>query len=440
MQRFAFGWADRDFQGSGGFEFGEELLFEGVFFFGESGDIDEVVAFVGVGLEVVEAVFIPEAVVVDILVSLGADGEESGGGREVPFPVVFVEDVVAPGFVGAFSIEEVFEGSSVHRGGVFGFRDSGEFEEGGGDVDVLNHLGELGAGFDAAGGVGEHRDADGVFEGIAFVVEAVLAEVETIVAEVEDDGIFGEAGGIEVVEDAADVFVKAVDGLAESPVEVIEGGDRVFVESAGFHVIDAVDAVSALANPVGLGGVVLLGVCHRFGVVNFFPLVAAVVTFGGLEGVVHGFEGEVHHERGVFFAAPLAFEPGEGLIGEAVGGVAFLCDLFSVDVEEGIEVGALALEADPVVESGAWVVVVMSHVPFSNHGGAVSRFLEIFGIEAGTFRDSALVIDDAVMVHVLARENGGAAGRAEGGCDEGVLDMGPLFRHAIEVRSFEEIG
>ena len=165
-----------------------------------------------------------------------------------------------------------------------------------------------------------------------------------------------------------------------------------------------------------------------------------MVTFGGLEGVVDGFESEVHHERGVFFAAPLAFEPGEGLVGEAVGGVAFLCDLFSVDVEEGIEVGALALEADPVVESGAWVVVVMSHVPFSNHGGAVSRFLEIFGIEACTFRDSALVIDDAVVVHVLARENGGAAGRAEGGCDEGVLDMGPLFRHAIEVRGFEEIG
>ncbi len=33
---------------------GEELFFEDFFFFGEGGDIDEVVAFVGVGLEVVD--------------------------------------------------------------------------------------------------------------------------------------------------------------------------------------------------------------------------------------------------------------------------------------------------------------------------------------------------------------------------------------------------
>ena len=50
-----------------------------------------------IGLEIVEAVEIPNAVVVDVLPALGADREGGGCGREVPFPVVFVENVLSPG-------------------------------------------------------------------------------------------------------------------------------------------------------------------------------------------------------------------------------------------------------------------------------------------------------------------------------------------------------
>ena len=128
--------------------------------------------------------------VVDVFVAVGADGEEGGGGGEVPFPVVFVEEVVAPGFVVALAEEEVLEGAAVEGGGVGGFLDAGEFHEGGGEVDVEDHFLQGGAGFDVAGGVGEHGDADGVLEGVAFVVEAVFAEVEAVVAEVEDDSVF----------------------------------------------------------------------------------------------------------------------------------------------------------------------------------------------------------------------------------------------------------
>ena len=231
-----------------------------------------------------------------------------------------------------------------------------------------------------------------------------------------------------------------MDGFAEAPVEVIEGGDGVFVEGAGFHVVDAVDAVATFADPAGLGGVVFLGVGHGFWVVDFFVLVSAVVSLGGLEGVVDGFEGEVEHKGGVFFAAAVALEPGEGLVGEAVGEVAFGFLVGAVDVEGLVEVGALALERDPVVEAFSRLVVVVSHVPFADHGGAVAGGLEVFGVEAGAIGDGALVIDDAVVVHVLAGEDGGAGGGAEGGGDESVLHVGAFFGHAVEVGGFEEVG
>lgn len=100
----AGGGPDGEGETAGGVQFIEELFLEGGRLFLKGGDLDEVMAFVGVGLEVIEAVQVPEAVVVDVFPAVGTDGESCGGGGEVPFPVVFVEDVVAPGCSGGFAL------------------------------------------------------------------------------------------------------------------------------------------------------------------------------------------------------------------------------------------------------------------------------------------------------------------------------------------------
>ena len=60
---------------------------------------DEVVEFVRVFLEVVEFIAVPYAVVKDVFVAVGANAIGRGGLGIVHFPIVFVENAVAPGDV-----------------------------------------------------------------------------------------------------------------------------------------------------------------------------------------------------------------------------------------------------------------------------------------------------------------------------------------------------
>ena len=62
------------------------------------------------------------------------------------------------------------------------------------------------------------------------------------------------------------------------------------------------------------------------------------------------------------------------------------------------------------------------------------------GKKEGCFRDRALVINDAVLTHILPSGNAGAARAAEGSGDEGVLEMGALGGHTIEIVSLREVG
>ena len=111
----------------------------------------------------------------------------------------------------------------------------------------------------------------------------------------------------------------------------------------------------------------------------------------------------------------------------------------SVDVEQGIKISALALETRPVVEPLARRVVVVPHMPLADVGRFDAGGLKIFGEKPGTWRNRSLVIDDLVPMHVLAGENGGAAGGAKRCGDEGVGQMRTLSSHAVEVRRFEKL-
>jgi hypothetical protein len=63
---------------------------------------DQIVFFVGIFLQVVKLVQVPDAVVLDELVAVGAEGEDRRRVREIVFPVILVQDVFSP--VGGFQI------------------------------------------------------------------------------------------------------------------------------------------------------------------------------------------------------------------------------------------------------------------------------------------------------------------------------------------------
>ena len=83
----------------------------------------------GVGFEVVETVAIPDAVVVDVFPTVCADGQGVAHG-EIPFPVVFVDEVLSP-VVRAVAFDEGKEGVTIHLGGVHGLPNAGELEHAG---------------------------------------------------------------------------------------------------------------------------------------------------------------------------------------------------------------------------------------------------------------------------------------------------------------------
>ena len=98
------------------------------------------------------------------------------------------------------------------------------------------------------------------------------------------------------------------------------------------------------------------------------------MAFGGGKGAVDGFVADVGAEGlGAGF-----FDEFGGVAGEDVGDVAGGFGLFSVYIEGGIVVDALAAEGDPAVE--AWTGRgVVTHVPLAEEAGFVAAGFEEFG-------------------------------------------------------------
>ena len=112
---------------------------------------------VRIRLQVVESIVIPNAMVKDIFVSVGANSKHRRRSGEVPLPVVFVQDVVAP--TKRPTLEQRQERCPIHRRGLRWLH-SRRRQKRWGDVDILNHLRDLRTRLDQARSVGEHRHAD----------------------------------------------------------------------------------------------------------------------------------------------------------------------------------------------------------------------------------------------------------------------------------------
>src|SRR5690606_13989999 len=98
---------------------------------------------------------------------------------------------------------------------------------------------------------------------------------------------------------------------------------------------------------------------------------------------------------------------------------------------------SLPLQTKPLVE--AWAAgAVVAHVPFADVGRFVSSFLQRLreGTQLMALGASFCVVDDAVHVRILTREDAAATGRTEGRRRERVPELGALASDPIDMWSF----
>jgi hypothetical protein len=239
-------------------------------------------------------------------------------------------------------------------------------------------------------------------------VEVVVADVVAVVGGEGDDGVCREAGLFEFVEEAAEVAVDGVDGgvIAAGPL---------------------LDLLGGVAADVGDGGV-------------------EVLVRGGINGGDRGVgdvglaEVEADGERLVLVLA----EELDRLVGEDVGETP-LDDVLAVgEVEGGVDrVVAAAEEAVELVEAEAGGVELGlgAEVPLAEEGGGVPGLLEDLG-PGGDGSGEALAavglggvepVGDADLGGLEAGEDGGPAGGADGGGDEGVGEHRAFSGEAVLV-------
>jgi hypothetical protein len=110
----------------------------------------------------------------------------------------------------------------------------------------------------------------------------------------------------------------------------------------------------------------------------------------------------------------------EGLIGgtvdeslyvlsEQIGRVALDVYPFTIDIQRRVDGFPLTRHGYPVVEPWTRAVVV-AHVPLAEEPGAVTGTLELQREYPQVVAGSSRVVDDAVGVRVLARQEAGPAG------------------------------
>ncbi len=152
-----------------------------------------------------------------------------------------------------------------------------------------------------------------------------------------------------------------------------------------------------------------------------------LVFGGGLPGTVRRLV-VAHGEEGLLRVALL--EPVEGEIADQIGAVAGVLFAAGGGEEGGIVVDALAGEDVPVVEAGGFG----DEVPFADHGGLVSGAAGVPWRRDCAWGRAVLPGVDAVLMAVLAGENGGAAGRADGIGAEAIGEAHAAVGDAVDVR------
>jgi len=132
-----------------------------------------------------------------------------------------------------------------------------------------------------------------------------LSERKAVVAHIDYKRRLTEPGLVQIVKNSPEIFVQPVHGLAILFVQVIERRHRVIVVLPCFHMVDTVDTVTSLANPMGLRLIVAFGVGHSFRAFYIGLCVAALVAFRRLEWIMYGLERQIQKERPIGISAVL---------------------------------------------------------------------------------------------------------------------------------------
>ena len=365
------------------------------------------------------------------LVAVGAHPQHRRRLGKGTFPEVLVEEGVPPrrAFRTRAGLEQAEEGAALDRARNVHPRG---LEEGGGEVEVDDHLGTP----EAPGAAVEPRrhhhqgHPDRRLVHRPLVDQTVLAELKAVVRREHEQGLFQQAPLFQCLDDPAHAVVHAAHRLRVVHGELLEV-DRVVVQA-----VDAVPAPPLRLDPVRLALVVLVPVRHRHGRRIPLPGIAAEMAFRGPERRMHRLVRNVEQERRL-----LPFSAGQKVqrvVRDQIRGVALPRHAFTVDVEGLVVVQALARERDPAVESGPGGVGRAAHVPLADEGGPVARALEFLREGRRLRIQPRAVVQDAVPVGVLTGEDRGAARRAQRRGHERVLEQHALRDQAVEVRRLEE--
>lgn len=388
--------------------------------------LDQVVHLVGVGLQVVQLVFVPDPVVVDVLVAVPPDGVGGRGLREGVLPEVLVDKARTP--VGGLAAAQQRQKRVPVRHGP-----AGQLQDGRGDIDVQHVLLDGAARGDIARGPRQHRHPHRLLVGLPLVNKPVLAQHKAVVAHVDDQGVLGQPLLLQEVQHPGNALVDPHQGLAvlgDDLLQVLRVVIAVVV-----HMLDPVPAVALLAHPIGLAFVVGLDVLHRLGSRDVGPGVLPLVALGRGELGVHGLVGQVGEERLVLLAP---FDPVEGVVGQQVGDVAVHLPALPVDVQGGVLVDALAPEAHPAVKAGFGVVAGPADMPLAEKGGLVAGLLQLGGEKGRALPDWVGIVDGPVAERVLPGQDRGPGGGAQGGGHKGVGQVRPLAGHPVHARGLQE--
>ena len=166
--------------------------------------------------------------VVDEFVGRGPDADHLG---EICFTMA-VEVVV--GSIADFFRLSFENGLKAVALDVFWHGKTSVIEEGGSQVNMINHRVVNLPRLNRFGISDQERLMEWVFIHPLFVVEAVFTERKPLVGGVDDNGVFGKAALVEIVEDTADVVVHGLhQAVISLDVNLIEFGEHFLVRDIG---------------------------------------------------------------------------------------------------------------------------------------------------------------------------------------------------------------
>ena len=179
--------------------------------------------------------------------------------------------------------------------------------------------------------------------------------------------------------------------------------------------VHAVPAVPLIKQPAwqvtGVFGELLFALWS----IEWLPGEAIFVSFFRGKIGVNRLVGQVQAKW--LIAVLLLLQEFDGVPSQQSRDVSVLLHSLTVDVDcvfgTGRKVIPLPTKADPVVKTGAGIIVVATHVPLANKSSRVASLLKVLGKELRAFRNQSIIVNHSVPERIQARQNGGTAGRTQ---------------------------